>query len=129
MCATNAVLTGARDVLYYRVREGEAWLYRAPADARPWPLGGTLLYRRAVWQAHPFDAVTVGEDANFLTHLAAEEIQATEDSSFYVGLLHAGNAAPKNLDDPAWQRRPLDEVTRRIWTDRTFYARLRNGGR
>ena len=125
---SDAALTGARDLLYYRISAGQAWLYRGTADPRPWPIGSTLVYRRAVWQAHPFDAVTVGEDAHFVARVPADQIHATGGLVASTSACSTrDNAAPKNLDDPAWQRRPLDEVTQRIWTDRAFYARLRNG--
>jgi glycosyltransferase involved in cell wall biosynthesis len=124
LLAADASVTGLRDVLYYRLQAGEAWLYRGVSA---WPVGATLLYRRSVWQAHRFDDVAVGEDTAFLARLAAERVHASMDSSFYVGLLHANNTAPKNLLDPAWEHRPLDEVTHRLWSDRAFYARLRNG--
>ena len=127
LLATNAQVTGARDVLYYRVQAGDAWLYRGPRDARAWPVGCTLVYRRTAWQAHRFDDAGVAEDTSFLAKFAPGEIHAATDSSFYVGLLHAENTAAKNLYDAAWESRPLDQVTQRIWTDRAFYARLRSG--
>jgi glycosyltransferase involved in cell wall biosynthesis len=127
LLAAGALATGARELLYYRVHAGEAWLYRGPDDARPWPVGGTLVYRRAAWEAQPFDDVMVGEDSSFVARLPADQVHAAWDSSFYVGLLHADNTAPKNLSDPAWHARPLDDVTRLLWTDRGFYAGLRSG--
>lgn len=123
LTAAGASVTGLRDVLFYRLREGEAWLYRGSSR---WPVGGTLLYRRSVWQAHRFDDVSVGEDAAFVAR-ATERVHVSDNTEIYVGLLHPGNTAAKNLSDPAWERRPLDEVTRRLWTDRAFYAQLRNG--
>jgi hypothetical protein len=50
------------------------------------------------------------------------------DASFYVAVIHNQNTAAKNLGDPRWQRRPLDEVGRLLILDRDFYARLRNSG-
>jgi hypothetical protein len=47
-------------------------------------------------------------------------------SSFYIALLHAGNAAPPNLADSAWQRLPIEEVSRRLGLDRQFYVTLRS---
>ena len=133
---SGAAVTGARDLLYYRLDAGEAWLYhgapgnehaRQTGSPRQWPVGCTLLYRRTAWQGQPFPDVSVGEDSAFLASLDASAIHATRDTRFYVGLLHPHNAAPKNLDDPAWERRPLDEVTQRISSDRAFYAALRSG--
>src|SRR3954453_5311680 len=48
----GAVVTGARDLLYYHISAGQAWRYCGDANTRTWPLGGTLVYQRAVWQAH-----------------------------------------------------------------------------
>jgi glycosyltransferase involved in cell wall biosynthesis len=127
LLAADAVATGARDVLYYRIHAGDAWLYHGPADAQPWPVGGTLVYRRQAWEAHAFDEIGVGEDTSFVASLPSDQVHASVDSSFYVGLLHADNAAPKHLTDPTWQARPLDEVTRLFGTDRAFYAALRSG--
>jgi len=127
LAATDAAATGARDLLYYRLNAGEAWLYRGPTDARPWPVGCTLVYRKSAWADRPFDEVGVGEDASFLARLEPGQIHTTRDTSFYVGLLHTTNTAPKNLTDQAWQARPLDEVARLFGTDRAFYAALRSG--
>ena len=123
----GADVCGARELLHYAPMSGEAWLYRHPPDERPWLAGGTLLYRRSLWAAHPFTDITVGEDSAFVWQLPADRIHALGDSSFYVALLHGGNTAPKNLRDPRWERRPLDEVSRLLAFDRDFYVALRNG--
>lgn len=126
---TGADVCGAREVLHYRLEAGEAWLYRARQNGRPWLAGGTLMYRRATWKSHPFPGVNVGEDAAFLHALPADRVRSLADSSFYVALLHRENTAAKNLADARWQRRPMHEVDRRFGEDRWFYLQMRNGGR
>jgi len=49
------------------------------------------------------------------------------DPSFYVALIHSGNTGAKNLRDPRWERRSMDEVSQLLALDRTFYAELLHG--
>lgn len=125
--AAGADVCGVSDLLHYRIEAGEAWLYRYPPGERPWAAGGTLLYRRKVWAAHPFPEINVGEDTAFLWQLAPESLTVFEDAPFYVALLHSGNTDAKNLADRRWQRVPLEEVIRLLCLDRDFYVSLRHG--
>ncbi len=127
LVASGADACGTTELLYYRPDAGQAWLYRYPEGARPWLAGGTLVYRRAAWNQHRFAEVDGGEDTKFVWELGGARLCRMEDSSFYVGLIHAGNTSGKNVSGPRWERRPLGEVTSRIAADRDFYARLRNG--
>jgi glycosyltransferase involved in cell wall biosynthesis len=127
MAEAGADVCGAGELLYYRPDAGQAWLYRYPEGARPWLAGGTLLYRRAVWDRHRFQEIDVGEDNRFLSDIARFRFCRMPDASFYIGLIHPGNTSGKNVKGPRWERRPLEEVTHRIAADRAFYARLRNG--
>ena len=115
----DAHACGTRDLLYYWPDAGQAWLYRYPEHERPWLAGCTLLYRRAAWAEHPFPEINVGEDSAFVRQLPPERLHAVSDPSFYVGLIHPGNTGAKNLRDPRWQRRSLDEVSRLLALDRT----------
>lgn len=125
----GADVCGARDLLHYRLDHGDAWLYRCPPQERSsWLAGCTLLFRRSAWAAHRFPEINVGEDGAFIASLPAERVHPIEDSSFYVALVHSHNTAAKHLADPRWERRPLEEVTRRIALDREFYVALRTGG-
>jgi len=124
LLAHDADACGTRDLLYYWPDAGQAWFYRYPEHERPWLAGCTLLYRREVWAAHPFPAINVGEDSAFVRQIPPERLRAVPDESFYVGLIHSGNTGAKNLRDPRWQRRSLDEVSQLLALDRTFYAEL-----
>ncbi len=125
--SSGAAVCGARDLLHYRIDAGEAWHYQCPTDARLTLAGCTLLYRREVCASHRFPEINVGEDSAFAWQFPPEQLHALKDSSFYVALIHPGNTAAKNLTDARWQRRPLDEVSHLIYSDRDFYVRLRNG--
>jgi len=125
--ATGADVCGLRNLLHYRLHAGEAWLYRHPDSAHPWLAGGTLLYRRVAWAAHPFREIPCGEDAAFIREIPSGCLHALPDHSFYVALMHGGNTASRNPVGPGWERRGLDEVGRLLFSDRQFYVALRNG--
>jgi glycosyltransferase involved in cell wall biosynthesis len=126
---SKASVCGLRDLLHYKPESGEAWLYRWPEHAAPWVAGGTLLYRRSAWAGNRFLDIDVGEDTAFVARLPAGSIDALADSSIYVALIHRGNTSPKRLEDARWQRRPLDDVSALIASDRDFYIGLRNGAK
>jgi len=127
LLAAGADLCGLSDLLYYYLEAGEAWLYRYPAGKRPWLAGGTLLYRRLAWAAHPFSESNVGEDSAFVWQFPPEHVQVVPDISLYIAIKHAGNTAAKSLGGTSWQQRPLDEVSQLLALDRDFYVTLRNG--
>lgn len=122
----QADLCGAADLLYYRLDAGEAWRYCPDHDAR-WLAGGTLLYRRAAWAAHPFPTQDTPHAAGFSARFPPDRIARLHDPGFYIGVLHADNAAPRSLAAAGWQRRPLDEVATRLDGDSAFYVNLRRG--
>lgn len=120
----GADICGLRELLYYRPMLGDAWLYRYPADARPWVAGGTMLYRRSVWDAQRFPDLDVGEDTSLVFRLPAHSIHVLEDLSFYVAVIHPGNTGAKNLADRHWQSYPLAEIYRILASDRAYYTDL-----
>jgi glycosyltransferase involved in cell wall biosynthesis len=127
LLAAEADVCGVRDLLYYRPYAGDAWCFQEPPGAHPGVAGCSLVYHKSAWAAHRFPETRRGEDSAFLRQFPAERVAATDDSSYYIALLHPGNTAARNLADPCWQRRPLEEVTARLALDRDFYVALRNG--
>ncbi|MFS8085513.1 MAG: glycosyltransferase, partial [Acidobacteriota bacterium] len=123
----DAHACGTHNLLYYWPDAGQAWHYSYPEHERPWLSGCTLLYRRDVWAQNPFPEINVGEDSAFVRQLSPERLHVIRDPSFYVGLIHSGNTGAKNLRDPRWQRRSLDEISGLLALDRAFYAGLRDG--
>jgi glycosyltransferase involved in cell wall biosynthesis len=122
-------LCGAQALLHYRLTAGDAWLYRPKANGRAWLAGGTLVYRRALWERQPFADVDLGEDADFARRAAGEGIRALCDPPFYVAVVHRGNLTGHQVGAGApWEPRSFDEVAARLSLDLEFYASLRNGG-
>jgi glycosyltransferase involved in cell wall biosynthesis len=127
LLAAGADVCGARELLYYDLQAGKAWLYRYPLDRRPWLIGGTLLYRRSAWAAHRFPDRNVGEDTGFVWQLAPERLHAFTDRHLYIAIIHGANTGAKRPSSPRWERLPLNEISPLLVSDRAFYVALRNG--
>jgi glycosyltransferase involved in cell wall biosynthesis len=127
LCEGGAAVVGAADLLFYAPLRGEAWRYGRLAEDRPGLCGGTLMYRRAAWEACGFADVAVGEDEAFVAAQAPAGLRAVPADDYYVAVLHRGNTAPKSLRPPRWRQVGLDSVAHLLREDRRFYARLRGG--
>ncbi len=126
--STGADLCGWADLLHYSPRLGGAWLYRTRAGGRRWVAGCSLAYRRSAWTTRRFLELDVGEDSAFVFRFDPDRIHVLEPAQDIVALLHERNTGPKNLVDPHWERRPVEEALRLLANDLEFYGRVRNGG-
>ena len=124
---TGADVCGARELLHYRLAAGDAWLRHARWPAAPDLAPGTLLYRRSAAAGHAFASAGTGEQRPFLSSFESKRVHAVERAPWYVAVVHGANLAGCSLDDGRWERRPFDEVERRLAHDRAFYSDLRNG--
>ena len=125
---TGAQVCGARDLSYYAPLAGQAWRYTRQSSDPLSLCGGTLLYRKSLWQEHRYPELDFGEDETFVRGLPSASLQIMSADPFYVGILHGANTAPKSLRPPRWKRAPLDPLVQRLREDRGFYAGLRNRG-
>ena len=119
---------GVPGVYYLCPRTARSWIYRPMPGDRTRLVGGTLLYRRSLWERHRFPDRSVGEDAELLRRARGARWHALDDLSLYVAVLHGGNASAKNLADARFERVPVSEVTRLLGADRSFYVGLRHAG-
>lgn len=120
LIATEADVCGLARLVYYDPDRAKAWVYSYPSDEPQWLGGGTLCYRRAYWEAHPFADVDTGEDALFVWNAAARVV-AMPGRTFYVGTVHPDNVSPKVTDGPFWAPLPVAEV-RSIVDDPSFFG-------
>jgi glycosyltransferase involved in cell wall biosynthesis len=118
---TGASVVGLSEQLYVEPRMRAAWVYRYPADRRPWVAGNTLCFRRELWARHPFPEVAVGEDTRFIWSATAGSILPLADHDFLVGVIHERNASRKRTADPFWAPVVLAEVERVLGDDAPIY--------
>jgi glycosyltransferase involved in cell wall biosynthesis len=128
LLAGDADICGADAVLHYWLERGQVRRDRRRSDAGPRLAGGTLLYRRSAWGARRFPEIDVGEDGAFVGHFPPDRVRVLSDPPWYVAVIHPGSTAARNLADPRWEPRPMEELNQRLDLDQDFYAALRRGG-
>ncbi|WP_420129127.1 glycosyltransferase family 9 protein [Longimicrobium sp.] len=122
--ASGADACGLSVVRFFDPRQGRAWEYRWKDAARPWLHGATLLYRRVLWERHPFPELRVGEDTRWVWSLPSGAVHAIEDSGWFAGLVHAHNTSPKQTRGSHWHHLPLTVIQSALGADWAFYAAL-----
>ncbi len=102
----DADISGLDDLYFFDPLAERAWRYVYPdASTKPWVAGGTLCYRRAFWEAHPFPEIRIGEDSRFVW-VPSARIAPLHDVSLYAATVHAANTSAKRPRPPRW--RPAD---------------------
>ncbi len=108
------------DVIHYRLREGQALRLRTP-DL----FGGTLVYRKEAWRAHPFATDSHDEVRAFIDGFDSAKVTDCRGAAAYVAVAHPGVSSPRQYDDSRWERRPIHELGSLLGPDADFYTRLR----
>jgi hypothetical protein len=84
--------------------------------------GGTLCYRRPLWQENPFASVAAGEDTPFVWDLRAGRPLVLPDHRFFAALIIPWNASHKTTYGTRSRPRPVDEVRSVLGTDWARYV-------
>ncbi|GAB4205508.1 MAG: hypothetical protein OHK0022_31690 [Roseiflexaceae bacterium] len=106
---------------YLHPETASAWLHSYPLTLRANRAGGTLCYRRVLWEHNPFPAIQLGEDSVFVREARAARRAILLDPAFYVGIIHGANTSWKRRAGPYWHPRPLDELRRLMQADWHLY--------
>jgi len=96
-------LCGSSRLAFHDPATGRCWEYAYRGPRRPWLGGATLAYHRALWQRHPFAAVDIGEDNEFVWSAPAAQVLDLDDPGLCLCTVHAGNTSPKRTGDPWWR--------------------------
>ena len=99
---SGADICGLRDLLFYDPAANRGWRYQYPPTARAWVAGGTMCYRRSLWEQHPFPDVRQGEDTQFVWSRRSLSVHALERRDLYVATIHGGNTSAKRTSGRRW---------------------------
>ena len=108
--ARSAQVCGLSRLYFYDAAARRAWQYVYPDGGRGWVAGGTLCYRREVWQHHRFPDINEGEDTRFVWNLRGIPLLALADSAFYVATIHPGNTSRKRTAERRYQPVPVETI-------------------
>lgn len=112
LIGSGADLCGLDTLRFFDVAAQRAWRYRYPPKKRAWVAGGTMAYRRALWQQRRFPEVRAGEDTQFLWHKPHLAVAPLARDDFYVATIHRRNTSRKQLAGRRWSEIPIAEIER-----------------
>ena len=116
----DAEVVGLNSLLYWEPQAQRAWRYHYPMPARPWIHDPTFCYRRELWQRCPLPDTSQNIDTRYLWHGPSKQVAALDDSSFYVGIIHAGNTNAKDTTHSCWRPCPNSEIEALLGDDASF---------
>jgi glycosyltransferase involved in cell wall biosynthesis len=119
-----AEVSGLSELFFYSPVSREAWRYRYRPMGKPWVAGNTMCYRKGIWRKAPFAAVAEGEDTRFVWSLRSSQVSALNDPSFFIGIVHDSNTAPKRRHDPSWTAVDPTPLRALMGSDIAFYDSL-----
>ncbi|HEX9945992.1 MAG TPA: glycosyltransferase family 2 protein [Allosphingosinicella sp.] len=96
MEAHRADICGVDRVIFLSDDGESAWDYVYRGRQR-WVCGGSLAYRRAFWERHPFPALRSGEDTRWVFSAVTAAVHAMDAPDLFVARVHAGNTSPKQV--------------------------------
>jgi len=117
LLGTGADACGLSCLWFYDPIERRAWEYRYTDHGAPWVAGGTLCYRRELWQRSPFRDLASGEDTCFLQTIRPGRLLPLADRRFYVATVHAGNTSPRQVTGPPFAPSPPEVVESLLGAD------------
>lgn len=119
-------IVGQEELYFLDLDTAAAWLFVCPPHNRGrWLAGGSLAYRKALWQRHLFLDRHQGEDWNFLLRVLAEQkLRVLPRRDLYVATIHARNTCVKRTAAPEYRPFPTSEIATILGADFATYRAL-----
>jgi len=124
LIATNAEVCGLSRLYFYDPFTRQSWRYTYPRKDTVLLAGGSLCFKRSLWEKNPFPEINLGEDTGFLWNDRPKTLLPLEDGTFYVALTHPGNTNPRHPKHLRWSAFPTDRLEAMLGTDVAFYRSL-----
>jgi glycosyltransferase involved in cell wall biosynthesis len=125
MIETCADVSGTSSALFYDLRTGRLWIYRYPPHGPRWLCGGTLCYRRSLWEQKRFERVMIGEDTRFVWAQPTGVMLDLPVITHYVAMVHPRNTSAKALNGSRWRLWEEGRFEEIVGDDLPFYEMVR----
>lgn len=112
---------GINHLLYYDLRNKNAYQYIYPPDQRTWLLGSSLCYTKELWDSNQFAGINVGMDGLFVWNTPSDRITVLSDFTFSVHMIHNDNVSPKKTDGAWWNIYCVEKVREVMGNDWLIY--------
>jgi glycosyltransferase involved in cell wall biosynthesis len=114
---------GINHLLYFSLKDRQAYQYIYPPDKKVWLSGSTLCFTRELWTSHAFADINVGMDGLFVWATPPEKIKVLEDHNFSVHMIHDDNVSPKKTSGGYWHAYPPENIRQIMKDDWNSYIR------
>ena len=121
---SKADVCGLNRLYFYDPFSGRSWRYLYPKKNTTLLAGGSLCYKKQLWENNPFPEITLGEDTGFLWEGRPKKLFPHDDNRFYVALIHPANTNPRHTTRPRWSVYPIELLEARLGPDLEFYRCL-----
>ncbi|WP_086541683.1 glycosyltransferase [Algoriphagus antarcticus] len=118
----EADVCGINNLLYLNLSTKNAYQYIYPSDQRPWLIGSSLCYSKAIWKQNHFAPINVGMDALFVWTSPSHRVQNLANKEISVHMIHEDNVSPKKTGGIWWHSYPLEEIQNIMQEDWQSYS-------
>lgn len=87
---SDADIVGINQVQFFSPDQNKYWMIKNSNSKRPWLTGASLIYRKSFWENHPFKALSIGEDDDYVRNNGAK-IFAHDYYQGFISTLHSSN--------------------------------------
>ena len=124
LASAEAEMCGLAALRFFDPAARRAWEYRWTDARRPWVAGGTMLFRRRLWERKPFPELNEGEDTRYVWSLPPAAVLNVAAPELYAALVHPGNTSRKRTSGAHWHPLPFHHVQNAMGADWAFYESL-----
>jgi glycosyltransferase involved in cell wall biosynthesis len=118
----EADICGINHLLYLHLSTKNAYQYIYPQDQRPWLIGSSLCYSKAMWKQNPFAPINVGMEALFVWASPSHRVKKLPNKEISVHMIHEDNVSPKKTGGTWWHSYPLEEIQNIMQEDWHAYS-------
>ena len=119
--SARAEVCGLNPSLACDVKTGEGRQFWYPVEGKFCGSGGSLCYRRSLWESTRFPDADTGESLRFLWGAHSARMIALADCACQVSMIQAPGADPRRLEGPYWRPYPAADIRRLLGQDWGFY--------
>lgn len=98
LISSGADISGLNSVIFHSDLSGENYKYTYTENNTKWICGGTIAFRKSLWEKYPFTNLQIGEDADFILN-SGGRLFVLDYESGYVAGLHGHNVGIRYLEN------------------------------
>jgi glycosyltransferase involved in cell wall biosynthesis len=123
--ASEADISGLDQLYLIDINDETIWNYRYPQHRHTRMAGGTLCYRKSLWEKRPFSPLHIGEDNDFIWRSPCVKLAIDSCKSDYIALIPHNNAERTHLFSKRYWRKDQTSAMTLMGDDSIRYRFIR----